>query len=84
MTLLSTVGKASISVFCAWTYLRIVKHEVGGQEAYTAYTSINGTAWDKGITWDHDLGPSAKIGLISLGGAGFTAQFAYVHVSTLR
>jgi len=67
-----------------WTYLRIVKHFVSGHEAYTAYTSLDGHHWDKGITWDHHLGSSARIGLISLGGAGFTAKFAYVHVSRLR
>src|SRR3954454_10276931 len=67
-----------------WTYLRIVKHTVSGHEAYTAYTSLDGTNWDKGITWNHELGANAKIGLISLGGSGFTAKFDYVHVSTLR
>jgi arabinan endo-1,5-alpha-L-arabinosidase len=67
-----------------WTYLRIVKHTASGHEAYTAYTSLDGHHWDKGITWDHHLGATAKIGLISLGGSGFTAKFAYVHVSRLH
>jgi arabinan endo-1,5-alpha-L-arabinosidase len=67
-----------------WTYLRIVKHTAAGHEAYTAYTSLDGHHWDKGITWDHKLGSKAKIGLISLGGTGFTAKFAYVHVSRLH
>jgi arabinan endo-1,5-alpha-L-arabinosidase len=66
-----------------WTYLRIVKHTVSGQEAYTAYTSLDGTSWDKGITWTASLGSSARIGLISLGGSGFTSTFQYVTVSHL-
>jgi arabinan endo-1,5-alpha-L-arabinosidase len=64
-----------------WTYLRIVKHTASGQEAYTAYTSLDGTNWDKGITWTASLGSSARIGLISLGGSGFTSTFQYVTVS---
>lgn len=64
-----------------WTWLRIVKHTASGQEAYTAYTSIDGRRWDKGITWTAKLGSSARIGLISLGGSGFTSTFAYVKVS---
>jgi arabinan endo-1,5-alpha-L-arabinosidase len=67
-----------------WTYLRIVKHTAAGHEAYTAYTSLDGHHWDKGDTWDHHLGSHAKIGLISLGGSGFTAKFAYFHVSRLH
>lgn len=66
-----------------WTWLRIVKHTVSGQEAYTAYTSIDGRNWDKGITWTASLGSSARIGLISLGGSGFTSTFDYVTVSRL-
>lgn len=63
-----------------WTYLRIVHR---GTTQYTAYTSLDGRHWDRGITWVHALGDSAKVGLISLGGAGFTSTFAYVHVSRL-
>ena len=70
-----------------WTYLRIVKHTVSGRESYTAYTSLDGRHWDKGITWNHHLGAHAKIGLISLGApkdTHLTARFAYLHVSRLR
>ena len=67
-----------------WTYLRIVKHTASGQEAYTAYTSLDGHHWDKGITWTAALGSTARIGLISLGGPGdFTSTFQYVKVSHL-
>jgi arabinan endo-1,5-alpha-L-arabinosidase len=72
-----------------WTWLRIVKQNVaahaptglyGGRERYTAYTSHDGIHWSKGGSWTHHLGAGAKIGLVSMGGSGFTADFDYVHV----
>ena len=66
-----------------WTYLRIVKRTRVGSELYTAYTSTDGVHWNHGGTWTHALG-SARIGLISMGGSGFTSDFDYVRVSTLR
>jgi arabinan endo-1,5-alpha-L-arabinosidase len=66
-----------------WTYLRIVKRSNSDGELYTAYTSRNGTAWTRGGTWTHQLGSNAKIGLVSMGGSGFQANFDYVHVYTL-
>lgn len=62
------------------TYLRIVHT---GTDQYTAYTSLDGAHWDRGDTWTHDLGPNARIGLISLGGSGFTSTFDYVHVNAI-
>lgn len=72
-----------------WTYLRIVAHQpppsaAGSGVSYTAYTSLDGTHWDAGGTWTRDLGPNPKIGLISMGGSGFTSHFAYVRVSAVR
>jgi arabinan endo-1,5-alpha-L-arabinosidase len=67
-----------------WTYLRIVRKLRGGTDTYTAYTSLDGRHWDHGGTWTHDLGSQPKIGLISMGGSGFTSSFAYVHVAALR
>jgi arabinan endo-1,5-alpha-L-arabinosidase len=73
-----------------WTYLRIVKRTeaahsptglYGGIEHYTAYTSRDGVHWDRGGTWTHHLGSGARIGLVSMGGSGFTADFDYVRVS---
>jgi arabinan endo-1,5-alpha-L-arabinosidase len=61
-----------------WTYLRIVHT---GTDHYTAYTSLDGQTWDKGDTWNQALGSKAKIGLISLGGVGFTTSVDYVRVS---
>ena len=79
-----TYGNTVVGPVGQWTYLRIVHRSVDGVDAYTAYTSLDGRHWDHGGTWDHNLGSSPRIGLISMGGAGFTSSFAYVHVSTLR
>lgn len=62
------------------TWLRIVKRMNGGEEHYTAYTSRNGLTWVRGGTWTHKLGNTARIGLVSMGGSGFTANFEYVRV----
>jgi arabinan endo-1,5-alpha-L-arabinosidase len=66
-----------------WTYLRIVKRDRGGEEHYTAYTSTDGVHWVRGGTWTHQLGSDAQIGLVSMGGSGFIANFDYVRVYTL-
>ena len=65
------------------TWLRVVKTMRAGEEQYTAYTSNNGQFWVRGGTWTHNLEPGARIGLVSMGGSGFTANFDYVHVSRL-
>ena len=67
-----------------WTYLRIVKQTKAGEEHYTAYTSRDGVNWVRGGTWTHELGSDASIGLVSMGGAGFTANFDYVRVYKLK
>jgi arabinan endo-1,5-alpha-L-arabinosidase len=67
-----------------WTYLRIVKQNHAGQEHYTAYTSTDGVNWVRGGTWTHALGSEAQIGLVSMGGTGFTAEFDYVRVYRLN
>jgi len=66
-----------------WTYLRIVRRSNKEGELYTAYTSLDGLTWVRGGTWTHQLGSDARIGLVSMGGSGFTANFDYVHVYTL-
>jgi arabinan endo-1,5-alpha-L-arabinosidase len=66
------------------SWLRIVKRTVGGEEHYRAYTSRNGVKWVRGGVWTHNFGVGAKIGLVSMGGATFTADFDYVRVYTLR
>lgn len=66
-----------------WTYLRIVKRTNPEGELYTAYTSQDGVNWVRGGVWTHQLGSNAQIGLVSMGGSGFTANFDYVHVYSL-
>ena len=63
-----------------WTWLRIVKQTVRGEERYRAYTSDDGKDWVRGGVWTHNLGPTARIGLVSMGGDGFTTEFDYVRV----
>jgi len=57
---------------------------LGTREYYQAYTSNDGKTWVRGGVWTHDLQPDAKIGLISMGGAGFHAWFDYVRVYTVE
>lgn len=63
-----------------WTWLRIVKRTVDGEEHYRAYTSDDGTTWVRGGVWTHNLGPTARIGLVSMGGDDYTTEFDYVKV----
>jgi arabinan endo-1,5-alpha-L-arabinosidase len=68
-----------------WTWLRIVRHVAAGVGYYTAYTSIDGTNWDRAETWRHNLGANEKIALASMGGpGGFTSTFDYVHVYRVK
>ncbi|RNE66523.1 family 43 glycosylhydrolase [Cryobacterium tepidiphilum] len=66
-----------------WAYLRIVHRAQGDTDLYTAFTSIDGHTWRESGTWTHALG-DARIGLVSMGGAGFTSTFDYVRVSALK
>ncbi len=69
-----------------WTYLRIVKREAAspyGEDTYTAYTSQDGKTWVRGAVWTHELG-AERIGLVSMGGSGFVANFDYVRVYELK
>jgi arabinan endo-1,5-alpha-L-arabinosidase len=75
-----------------WTHLRVAVERLGPQERrlaggdterYTAYTSKDGEHWVRGGTWTHRLGVDAELGLVSMGGEGFTAEFDHVRVSRL-
>lgn len=67
-----------------WTYLRIVKRTMGAEQHYRAYTSMDGVNWERGGVWTHNLGQNARIGLVSMGGADFVANFDYVRTYWLR
>ena len=67
-----------------WTDLRVVRRTERAQEYYTPYTRRDGGEWVRGGTYTHDLGEDARLGLVSMGGAGFTATFAEVSVSRLK
>ena len=77
-------GNTVVSAPGDWVYLRIVKRTHAGEEHYTAYTSLDGVNWNRGGTWTHELGSDAQIGLVSMGGSGFEAEFDYVRVYRLR
>ena len=76
-------GNTVVGPPAEWTYLRIVKQDVAGEEHYTAYTSQDGVRWVRGGTWTHKLGNNARIGLIAMNYPGFTANFDYVRVYKL-
>jgi len=82
-------GNSVVGPPAAWTYLRIVRRGItpqqagGDTEQYTAFTSQDGSHWVRGGTWNHKLGSTAKIGLVSMGGAGFLAKFDYVRVNRI-
>ena len=65
------------------TWLRIAKRTVSGVETFTAYASNHKQIWLRGGTGTHTLGTTAKIGLVSLGGVGFVANFDYLCVYTI-
>lgn len=67
-----------------WTYLRVVKSMQRGEEQYQAYTSRDGSTWERGGTWTHSLGRNSRIGLVSMGGSGFVSSFDYVRVYQLK
>ncbi len=66
-----------------WTWLRIVRRGVYGGEIYTAYSSLDGITWRRGGSWSHALGGAAKIGLVAMNVAGYTAYFDYVRTWSL-
>jgi arabinan endo-1,5-alpha-L-arabinosidase len=70
-----------------WTTLRIVRIIEGDHEQYQAWTRRDGGSWVRGGTWEHDLEPGAKIGLVSMGEPGpdeYTAFFDWIRVYRLN
>jgi arabinan endo-1,5-alpha-L-arabinosidase len=67
------------------TYLRLVREHSDSENLYTAFTSLDGSAWDEAGTWTTPLEEAVapRIGLVSMAGAGFTTSFDYVRVFEL-
>lgn len=63
------------------TWLRLA-HRVAanGEHTYRASVSTDGVHWVVGGVWTLPAGTDARIGLVSHGGVGATAQFDYVRV----
>jgi arabinan endo-1,5-alpha-L-arabinosidase len=72
-------GNTVVTAPGEWTYLRIARWERGDTVHYQAYTSRDGTHWNRGGVWNHDLDAPA-MGLVSMGGSGSTAEFDYVRI----
>ena len=79
----SNLAEPSLAGGVASVYLRIAKRTIDGQAAYTAYSSQDGTTWNRGTTWRHTL-TNERIGIAASNRAGYTASFDYIHVSTLQ
>jgi arabinan endo-1,5-alpha-L-arabinosidase len=76
-------GNTVITAPDEWTYLRIARSACGEEECYKGYVSRDGHNWLPGGVWTHQLGDHPLIGLVSMGGAGFTAEFDYVRTSLI-
>jgi arabinan endo-1,5-alpha-L-arabinosidase len=80
----TSLGAPALSTV-ATVRMRIVKRNVNGEEHYTAYSSNDGgVSWTQSGTWVHALGSSAAICLYAGNTAGYTADFHYIHVSTVK
>ncbi|WP_127480990.1 family 43 glycosylhydrolase [Nocardioides pantholopis] len=66
------------------TTLRIAVQRRPGRDRFTAFTRQDGGRWVRGGTWRHELGAADRIGLVSMGGAGYTAEFRGVRAWRLR
>ena len=81
MTLYPTYGNAVIGPPGDWTNLRLARRLQSSGERYTAYTSDDGQHWVRGGTWTHQLGSSAKLGLVAMARGGYPTHFDYVRIS---
>jgi arabinan endo-1,5-alpha-L-arabinosidase len=76
-------GNTVVTTPNEWTYFRIARWQRGGETHYQAYVSRDGTNWNRGGVWTHDLDDPA-LGLVAMGGSGFTADFDYVRIHRLQ
>ncbi|MDQ1618596.1 MAG: hypothetical protein QOE19_1165, partial [Actinomycetota bacterium] len=61
------------------TWLRLTHHvdPANGEHELRAWTSRTGSTWVRGGVWTLPAGANLRVGLISHGGAGATANFDY-------
>jgi arabinan endo-1,5-alpha-L-arabinosidase len=66
----------------ATTWLRLTHRldDRTGEHLLRAWTSRDGRTWVKGGVWTLPAGSKVKVGLISHGGAGATADFDYLRI----
>jgi arabinan endo-1,5-alpha-L-arabinosidase len=76
-------GNTVVTAPGEWTWFRIAHWETDGIGYYEAFVSRDGVHWNRGGVWTHDL-QSPSLGLISMGGSGFTADFDYVRIYGLH
>jgi arabinan endo-1,5-alpha-L-arabinosidase len=84
-------GGSAVGTPGDWTYLRIVKRTdtATNTDLYTAFSassfnSLTGQLnWIRGSTWTHNVGAAARIGIVSMSGSGYTAEFEYFRVSPI-
>lgn len=66
------------------TWLRLTKtSDDAGEQEVRASTSTDGETWVHGGVWTFPADAEIRLGLVSHGGAGSTAQFGHVRVSEL-
>ncbi|MFL6673071.1 MAG: family 43 glycosylhydrolase [Massilia sp.] len=76
-------GNTVVGTPGATTWLRLDVRRAQDGERYTAWSSQDGRGWVGGGVWTHNLGPSARLGLVAMGGAGYGAVVTRVAVSRL-
>ena len=72
-------GNTVVTAPGEWTWLRIARWERRDTVHYQAYVSRDGEHWNRGGVWTHGMDAPA-IGLVSMGGSGFTAEFDYLRI----
>lgn len=63
------------------TWLRLAhRTDAAGEHEVQAFTSTDGRTWIAGGVWTFPAGSDLRVGLLSHGGAGATAEFDYLRV----
>lgn len=78
----TSYGGTIVGPPAATTWLRITHRldPANGEHELRAWTSRDGHNWVKGGVWTLPAGADVKVGLVSHGGAGATAQFDYFRL----